>query len=348
MDGKRGASMATIKDIANLAGVSKTTVSRVLNFDQTLSVSDDTRKRIFEAAEKLEYKKYKRKRVIDKGKIAIVQWMTEKDELDDVYYLSLRMSAEKKILDEGYEIARYFCDDEMYFGKGVIGIISIGECTPEQQQILINFTDHVVFVGMDILSANYDSVSLDFDQAVHSVIDFFIKTGHTDIGFIGGIDYGKTLPNHPVGKDKRTIAFEKYMCLMGIYKPENVFQSSFDVESGYEMMKEAINQFDKQLPTAFFTANDPLAVGALRALLEKDIQVPERVSLIGFNDTSVAKHVFPTLSSVRIHTEIMGASSIELLLERLETECKVAKKLIIATELMLRGSTVNEMKPFKN
>lgn len=331
--------MATIKDIADLASVSKTTVSRVLNFDQTLSVSDETKKRIFEAAEKLEYTKYKRNRVIDKGKIAIVQWMTEKDELDDVYYLSLRMSAEKKILDEGYEIVRYFYNDTRIFDEEVIGIISIGECTPEQQQSLIGFTDNLVFVGMDILSTKYDSVSLDFDQAVNSVIDFFCARGHKNIGFIGGLDYGKTLPNHPVGKDKRTIAFEKYTSLRDVYREENVFQSSFDVESGYEMMKQAIVTLGQQLPTAFFIANDPLAVGALRALLESGIKVPERVSLIGFNDTSVAKHIFPTLSSVRIHTELMGEASVELLLEKLETGRQVAKKLIIATELSLRGST---------
>ena len=333
--------MATIKDIADLAGVSKTTVSRVLNFDQALSVSDETKKRIFESAEKLEYTKYKRNRVIDKGKVAIVQWMTEKDELDDVYYLSLRMSAEKKILDEGYEIVRYFKNDELFFDEEVIGIISIGECSPEQQQSLIDFTDNLVFVGMDILSAKHDSVSLDFDQAVNSVVDFFTDAGHGNIGFIGGVDYGKTLSTHPVGKDKRTIAFEKYTSLKGIYASENVFQGGFDVESGYEMMKQAILTLKENLPTAFFTANDPLAVGALRALQEEGIAVPERVSLIGFNDTSVAKYVFPTLSSVRIHTELMGESSVELLLERLQTERTVAKKLIIATELSLRGSTGN-------
>ena len=105
------------------------------------------------------------------------------------------------------------------------------------------------------------------------------------------------------------------------------------------MMKQAIVTLGQQLPTAFFIANDPLAVGALRALLESGIKVPERVSLIGFNDTSVAKHIFPTLSSVRIHTELMGEASVELLLEKLETGRQVAKKLIIATELSLRGST---------
>ncbi|MBP2966752.1 LacI family DNA-binding transcriptional regulator, partial [Acinetobacter baumannii] len=86
--------MATIKDIAKLANVSQATVSRVLNYDSTLSVGDETKKKIFEAAEELEYTKHKKVKHVEKGKIAIFQWVTEKDELDDVYYLSLRMGAE--------------------------------------------------------------------------------------------------------------------------------------------------------------------------------------------------------------------------------------------------------------
>ena len=65
----------------------------------------------------------------------------------------------------------------MLFDDDIIGIISIGECSPEQQQSLIDFTDNLVFVGMDILSAKYDSVSLDFDQAVSSVVNFLLKQG---------------------------------------------------------------------------------------------------------------------------------------------------------------------------
>lgn len=87
--------MATIKDIAKRAGVSITTVSRVLNYDKTLSVSDTTRKKIFRVAEDLDYTK-KKKASTTRDNIAIVQWYTEKQELDDLYYLSIRMGAEKQ------------------------------------------------------------------------------------------------------------------------------------------------------------------------------------------------------------------------------------------------------------
>ena len=82
--------MATIKDIAEKAGVSSATVSRVLNYDASLSVADETKKRIFEAAEELSYRKRSSKRYVDQ-KIAIIHWYTEKEELNDLYYLSIRL-----------------------------------------------------------------------------------------------------------------------------------------------------------------------------------------------------------------------------------------------------------------
>ena len=82
--------MATIKDIAERAGVSSATVSRVLNFDASLSVADETKKRIFEAAEELDYRKRTSKKYAHQ-KIAVIHWYTEKEELNDLYYLSIRL-----------------------------------------------------------------------------------------------------------------------------------------------------------------------------------------------------------------------------------------------------------------
>ena len=100
--------LATIKDIAEQAGVSSSTVSRVLNYDDTLSVGDDTKKRIFEVAEALDYTKYQKKQSKKQGKLAIVQWYTEKEELDDLYYLSIRLGVEKRAEEMNYDIIRVF------------------------------------------------------------------------------------------------------------------------------------------------------------------------------------------------------------------------------------------------
>ena len=93
--------MATIKDIAKGAGVSIATVSRVLNLDETLNVSEETRKKVMEIAEELNYVPVKeRKNKIKNYTIGIVYWYTEIQELNDPYFLSIRMSVEKKCNEE--------------------------------------------------------------------------------------------------------------------------------------------------------------------------------------------------------------------------------------------------------
>jgi LacI family transcriptional regulator len=103
-------------------------------------------------------------------------------------------------------------------------------------------------------------------------------------------------------------------------------------------MKKAIKDHKENLPSAFFVGNDSMAIGCLRALHEENIRVPEKVSLIGVNDISVSKYVFPPLSTVKVYTEFMGETAVDLLLERM-TDRKIAKKVIISTQLEIRGSS---------
>lgn len=88
--------MATIKDIAQLAGVSPATVSRVLNYDEKLSVGMETKQKIFEVAEHLNYKKHHKNLASEKQTIKLIQWYDTQEELEDLYYLSIRLGIEKK------------------------------------------------------------------------------------------------------------------------------------------------------------------------------------------------------------------------------------------------------------
>ena len=118
-----------------------------------------------------------------------------------------------------------------------------------------------------------------------------------------------------------------------------MYIGTYSVEDGYRLMKEAIHDFGEELPTAFFTGNDLLAIGALRALHEEKIAVPERVSVIGFNDISVSKYVFPPLTTIKVYTEIMGESAVDTLMERIMGR-QVAKKILISTNLVIRESSL--------
>lgn len=242
--------MATIKDIAKQAGVSIATVSRVLNYDETLSVGDDTKKRIFEAAEKLSYTKHKRKQQKKNAKIAIVHWYSEKEELNDLYYLSIRVGAERKAEEEGYQVLRVFQDIPEQTLGNVEGIIAIGKFSQAQIVELTNWNANICFVDFDQSVQKYDSVVVDFQQATVSVLDHFIENGHRKIGFIAGEEQFSDDSANII--DARWLAFRDYMKRMGLYEKKYCFSGKFSVKTGYELMVKAIAELGEDLPTAFF------------------------------------------------------------------------------------------------
>ncbi|MEC5423440.1 LacI family DNA-binding transcriptional regulator [Virgibacillus sp. C22-A2] len=327
--------MATIKDIALKAGVSPATVSRVLNYDVTLSVADKTKKKIFEAAEELSYRKRSTNKYVGQ-RFAIVHWYTEKEELSDLYYLSIRLGIEQrcKELDMNAEI--YFFDNIHEIpAEEIEGIIAVGKFSNSQVEALTKINSKVVFVDYSPDGDKFDSVVIDFERATHKIIDYFIDTAHKEIGFIGGREILKGEKEPLV--DLREKTFQSYMEEKGLFDNRFVYIGSFSVDEGYNLMKQAIEELGDELPTAFFMSSDVMAIGSLRALHEAKVAVPERVSIIGINDMSVSKYVYPSLSTIKVYTEIMGETAVDTLVERLEGR-KIAKRVVIATKLVIRKS----------
>lgn len=328
--------MATIKDIAQIAGVSMATVSRVLNYDSSLSVSDETKKRIFEVAEELSYRK-KTVRKPDLGKIALLHWYTEQEELEDLYYMSIRLGVENRCRHHGIQVVGYFQDNyEKLKQEEINGLIAIGKFSRKQVKELHSFTKNIVFVDTAPEDDQYDSVVVDFEKATKKVLDYFLKKGHKQIGFIGGKEEFKDKTSNI--EDLRELTFKRYLVEKDLFNENFIYIGTFSVDDGYSLMKKAIHAHGENLPTAFFAANDPIAIGALRALLEEGISVPERVNVIGVNDISISKYVFPSLSTVKVHTEIMGETAVDTLLERMDGRT-IPKKISIATELIIRNTS---------
>ena len=117
--------MATIKEIAEIAGVSVTTVSRVLNFDDTLNVQDETKRRVFEAADRLEYQIKDKKRKKRKLKLGLLCTYSPEEELEDTYYLSIRIAVEKKLDKEGFKKVTITSEDAVEDVAKLDGIICI-------------------------------------------------------------------------------------------------------------------------------------------------------------------------------------------------------------------------------
>lgn len=324
----------TLKDIAQRAGVSLATVSRVLNYDASLSVSDDTRKKIFKTAESLNYSKLKHPNADKVGrKVAVIQWYSEDKEMDDLYYMSIRMGIEKRAQELKMQITPIFQNQIEDIDSHIDGIIAVGKYSQTQVAELNKITDKLVFVDWNELDAGFDSVVTEFKQPVKQAVKYLTKDTDS-IGIISGTE--STTDNQLQIVDPRLIAFKNI--LGSQFNQDYAFEGNYTTQSGYACMKQAINKLGDKLPHAFFISNDPMAIGALKALDEAKISVPKRVKLISFNDTSVAKYVFPELSSVHVYTNQMGMTAVNLLKDRLDGGHNIPMKATISTKLILRQS----------
>lgn len=332
--------MVTLKDIAQLAQVSQATVSRVLNQDPTLSVSQATRHRIVTVADELGYQKHLKPLNTPniRQKIAIIQWYTEQEELNDLYYHAIRLGIEQRAQALQYDILRFFNQDPYHLPEEIIGIIAIGKFSQQQMSAFHRCHHNLVFVDSDTLTAGYHCVTTDFDNAVIAVIDHFLSKGLTNIGMIAGEE--KTSDGREALIDPRFRTFRAYASELGIYKADNLFIGDFSAESGYQLMKNAIETLQERLPNAFFIANDTLAIGALRALQEANIKVPYAVSLIAFNDTPITRQVYPNLSSVTVFTSDMGQTAVDVLNRQALNPRPVATVTKLGTQLTLRDSSL--------
>lgn len=327
----------TLKDIAQKAGVSLSTVSRVLNYDTTLSVSDNTRQRIFEVAEELNYTKTKRvSQTPEAYKIAVVQWYSVNKELDDLYFMTIRMEIEKRSQELHIQTIPVFQNQVSEISKDVDGIIAVGKYSEAQVDELSAISDNLVFVDWSEMHRGFDSVMTEFKPAVLKVIDYLLPKSQ-DLGIIYGSEY--TTDGKLKIPDPRFKAFKSIMTERELFDPRFAYEGNYTNQSGYDAMKQAIRDLGDDLPHAFFVSNDPMAIGALKALGEENIAIPDRVSLFSFNDTSVAKYVYPELSAVHVATDQMGISAVELMKSRLENGREAPLKVTVGTKLVIRKST---------
>ncbi len=326
--------MATIRDIAKLAGVSPATVSRVLNYDQELSVAHETKQRIFEVAEELNYTKHKRTNKIGKAVIRLVQWYDDAEELADLYYLSIRLGIEKKAEELNIQIRREGLDE--LSDNQVNGTIALGKFDAEQIRRLKQIDENLLFVDFDGMSMGLNSLVVDFDQSMNLVIDYFIQKGHKKIGILSGEE--KTKHNLQPIEDPRLVAFKLKMEQINLYRPEFALSSAFSMEAGKIAMENFLTK-RKDRPSALFASSDALAVGAMQAIQTAGLRIPEDIEVIGFNDVSVAKYVSPALSTIKVETEWMGELAVSTILDLAKEFSPVPRKIMVATKLVQREST---------
>lgn len=333
--------MATIKDIASKAGVSIATVSRVLNLDETLNVSEETRKRVLEVAEEMNYVTIKeRKSKIKSYTLGIVYWYTELQELNDPYFLSIRMSVEKKCDEEGINFKSIDFHRVLKDGPGdykdLDGVLAIGIFEKEEITKMRDLSSNIVFVDSSPDEWNYDSVVVDFKNGVKDALEYLTSLGHKDIGYIGGV----SIPHNGNEKIKvinyREKTYIEFMKDLSNYHKEWIFKGKFLPEDGYNLMREAMKL--KNFPTAFYIASDPMAIGSYKALLESGYNIPQDVSIVGFDDICTAQFLTPSLTTTKVYTDFMGETAVYTLLERLKNGRTMSKKIVLPVKLIIRDS----------
>ncbi|WP_416353683.1 LacI family DNA-binding transcriptional regulator [Agrilactobacillus fermenti] len=331
--------MTTIKDIAEKADVSISTVSRILNYDDTLAVTPETRQRVLEVAEELQYKKRPRKKHKTSTKVMIIQWHTMSEELSDLYYLQLQYGVENMANRLGIE-TEVITLDKIMKEKNVAaeGLVLIGKFDYTEFKLLKQFELPIVVVGQNALEFDLDSVHSDYETATKNIIDHYRRHHINDIGILIGEE--STGQERQLLPDPRLQTYANYLRFLNLYHPEYIFKGAFTPESGFKLMNQAIAQLGDNLPHGFIVGSDTMAVGAIRALNQTNLAVPDRVNIISFNDVAIAKFTTPALSTIHSDTASIGEEAIKLLTERIHDPERPARLVAFATKLIKRESSV--------
>lgn len=334
--------MAKIKDIADLTGYSITTISRVLNQDKNFNVSDETRLKIMATAEKLNYVPLsKRNKTTKKNTsltIGLVYWYSIAEEVTDPYYMSIRLAIENHCQSHNINLQKIYLPmkslDEIA-SMNLDGLIALGKYSDEEITNLYAINPHLVLVDCYSKHYNIDVVMADLKEATKDIITYLRDLELKKIGFICGIE--QTLDGQEL-LDIRLTTYINQMTKLKSFNQNNVYLGAFTAESGYEIMSSIIKK-DKLLD-AYIVASDAMAIGCLKALNENNIKVPDVVSIISYDNISLSQFTIPSLTTIDMNTKHMGETALDLLIERVNNDREIAKKVTIPTRLIKRASSL--------
>ncbi|CAM3048212.1 HTH lacI-type domain-containing protein [Vibrio mytili] len=324
----------TLYDVANLAGVSPSTVSRFLN--RTTYVSEDKSHKIEHAITSLGYKpnfqmqQDKNRRSMTIG--VLVQHP------DSPYTSSILNDMERVLMAQGYSLVlatghwqnKLEVNALEYLLKcAVDGLIVVTGSLSEELILKTAKSLPVVAVGYNIEGENIRSLRLDNSLGGYMATLHLLQLGHMNIAHIKGLD------NQPDSK-ARFQGYKKALLEASIKpNPKLIMQGDFSAESGYQKTIELIES--KIHFSAIFAANDQTAYGAIKALTDRGLRVPKDVSVVGFDDLPVSRYFTPALTTLRQPIEEIGTLCARSMLNLLARENNEAR--LPPIDLVVRQST---------
>lgn len=340
--------MATLKEISERTGYSAATISRILSGDQTLSVSEDARRAVLEAAGKLNYNETRSRRGRNPKtilRIGLADMLTPAQQLDDPYYLYLSNYVKQGCMEKRYSLIQLERRNDLFVapaGEDLNGIIAVGLFTAKQIESLEAITSNIVFLDSSPFESRFDSVILGYELGISLGIEHLIALKHRKIGFVG--------PTYKYN-DRRQNALEVrrqiYCKLMEQYglQSEMVFiECPMELEPTIKAWRDYLRS-GNELPSAVICANEDNAIGTVQCLMQEGYAVPRDLSVVSFNDTPRSALFSPALTSVSVNEAEMANAALRLVFERAALPDKepvrtIPLKVVVPPSLVVRDSSV--------
>lgn len=353
--------MATLKDIAGKAHVSQATVSRVLNSDPNLSITSEKRELIINIAKELNYKTVSQRVQeqqhphaggdsgfpsyfslgvdIRKKRIGIAQMLELSEQAQDIYYISLKQMVDQACFSYGWTTVLFSRDENGHFIKHdedpVDGIICIGSFTEDEIADFKKHTENLVFLDSNPDPLKYYSIVPNYHMAVRQVLNHCFALGKKRIAYAGSVyTYGNT---KEMALDARYYYYRIGMLNKDLFDGELIIDCPMNAQSGYDAINAYLDSH-KELPEVIFAASDAVAPGIIKALYERQITVPNDVSVLTFNNTSFSEFSSPPLTSIEVMQEESAKMAAQCLFFKWIGDASVAKKIVIPCMLIDRNS----------
>ncbi len=330
--------MATILDVAKLANVSTATVSHVIN--KTRKVNPDTIARVQDAIQELHFQPNQQARSLKTGQshlIGVLNYYT----VDD-YFSEILGTLEITAFNAGYNVLlrhplmhdqKKESDLHRWINQNIDGlIINSPEVDDEYYALLRNINCPCVILHVNDLDCTCDTIQINDFEISKEAIQYLISLGHKRIACISGYTNDKHTAS------KRRLGYEAALKEAGLpILPEYFANTDYGIEEGYQQCQNLMKL--RHPPTAIFTYSDLLAIGAMRAAQDLGISIPSDLSIIGFDDISLASYTNPRLTTIHQDKQEIGELAVKQLLKRIQSPELPAERILLPTQLVIREST---------
>lgn len=339
---------ATARDVASLAGVSRTTVSFVLNDVPGMRISEETRQRVLEAAKQLDYHPDISAQRLVTGRTGIIAYVERQDPAQafaDAFLPQVLRGVHDAASASNYEVmfapiplwgGGNRCAS-LFRGRHVDGIILSGPRTDDDEVRELIETDAPIVLQGNWPEVSVASVDVDNVEAARTATEHLIRSGYHRLGMIAHA------PLVYIAACERVKGYQQAVKAHDLVSAaDRIALADFTPGSGEEAMETLL---DGETPQAVFVSSDTAAIGAMRALKKRGLRVPEDVALVGFNDIPMAEYVDPPMTTVRLPAYGIGWGAADLAIRLIGEEEVRETHLLLDTELVVRESCGASRRP---